>query len=85
MSNKNAEHIFSPVTGTCACGAEHDDQDAGGLCMARADLWLQEYEPSGEMGCGCTLEAREDGPAFWFCPLHAAAQELLDACKGRSR
>lgn len=52
------------------------------------DIWLQEHEPSGQFsGCKCRLEAdyaeagTNGSPAFFMCPLHAAAPELLEAVK----
>lgn len=52
------------------------------------DIWLQEYEAEGVADCGCRLVSGvesedggpgEDGAAFYFCPLHAAAPALLAA------
>lgn len=48
------------------------------------DIWLQEDELYGAAKCGCTLDSVGPvgaGPAFRFCSLHAAAQELLEAAK----
>ncbi len=36
-------------------------------------------EPVGD--CGCQLVRDEDGLRMIDCPLHAAAPELLEACK----
>lgn len=54
----------------------------------RPDIWLQENEDSGKFDdCACRLEAEysEPGdngtPAFFQCPLHAAASNLLEALK----
>ncbi len=45
----------------------------------RPYLWLQEDEASGRAVCGCMLEIRSRGPAFWFCSFHESAPELLEA------
>ena len=54
------------------------------------DIWLQEHEEAGTADCGCHLEAEYRGetdsgnnssPAFFFCPLHQAAANLLSALK----
>lgn len=42
-------------------------------------IWLQPNEAEGTCDCGCLLvRANEssDDPAFVFCPLHDAAEEL---------
>ncbi len=47
-------------------------------------IWLQDYEREGEAACGCTLTRRfgaSDNPAVVLCPLHAAAEKLLDFAK----
>jgi len=58
--------------------------------MKKPYLWLQENEAFGHADCGCILnrnyegeegEQGEAGAAFWFCPLHEAAGELLEAVK----
>lgn len=49
------------------------------MANKRPYIWLQENEASGQADCGCRLEARMDGPAFWLCPMHKAAPELLKA------
>lgn len=50
------------------------------------DIWLQDDETQGRADCGCTLNADgwkgdEAGAAFFFCPLHAAAADLLKAAQ----
>lgn len=52
------------------------------------EIWLRENEMSGKFDdCNCRLEAEyaEEGtngsPAFFMCPLHAAAPDLLEALK----
>lgn len=42
-----------------------------------AYIHLQDKEIFGSAACGCNI----DGQAFYQCPLHAAAPELLEACK----
>ena len=52
-------------------------------------IWLQDDEPIGRANCGCVLHrayqpgdgSAWDDPAIVLCPLHAAAPELLAACK----
>jgi len=45
-------------------------------------IWSQDSEGRAKADCGCTLEDSYEGyPAFWQCPLHKAAPELLEACK----
>jgi len=61
--------------------------------MAEPNIWLQDDEPEGQADCGCILQAEYDGaddiadgaagnPAYFQCPLHAAAPELLAALYG---
>lgn len=52
----------------------------------KPDIWLRENESTGKFDkCACRLEAeyrepRDNGtPAFFMCPLHAAAPKLLAA------
>lgn len=44
-------------------------------------IWLQKEETEGRAACGCCLVQSDDGPKFYFCALHAAAGDLLKACK----
>jgi len=46
-------------------------------------LWMQENEVSAQAECGCELHFLR-GPmdaAYFQCPLHAAAPDLLAACE----
>lgn len=48
----------------------------------KPDIWIQKQEGEGRADCGCTLQQTyDDGPKFFFCPLHKAAADLLKACK----
>ena len=52
--------------------------------MKNPDIWLQPGELIGEADCGCKLNAEygvEGESAFFFCPLHQAAGELLELLK----
>ena len=58
------------------------------------DIWLQEEEEAGTADCGCHLASEYRGeedsgnngsPAFFFCPLHTAAADLLKVCKAARR
>jgi|GEM_PF-4658648 len=42
---------------------------------------LQEDEERGRATCGCELRNLNGGPALWLCPLHEAAEKLLQVCK----
>lgn len=45
-------------------------------------IWLQEHEKTGTAICGCELNnAGDDGPAFYQCPTHEIAFELLKELK----
>jgi len=52
--------------------------------MTKPCIWLNEAEGNGLADCGCSLNRDykfSDNPAFFFCPLHKAAGELLEAAK----
>lgn len=58
----------------------------------KPEIWLQENEASGHFdNCACRLEAEyaEEGtngsPAFFMCPMHQAAADLLKACKAAGK
>lgn len=70
----------------CICGA-YDHKN--GACLSTTnqspDIWLQENEMRGKFdNCACRLEAehRDPGdngsPAFFMCPLHRAAPQMLE-------
>lgn len=44
-----------------------------------------EYEEEAELDCGCVIRDHEDGVSieFYFCTLHDAAQQLLDALEAQ--
>ncbi len=68
------EHRSTP--NGCEEGCEACAQD-----KQEPDIWLNDSDENlGEMDCGCLLIDNYQGsgnPAFWFCPLHAAAEEML--------
>ena len=48
-------------------------------------IWLNEAESVGDATCGCKVVEEWNGSvgaAYFQCKLHAAAGELLAACKG---
>ena len=52
--------------------------------MKEPCIWLNEAEVDGLADCGCSLNRdykSSDNPAFFFCPLHEAAEELMEAAK----
>jgi hypothetical protein len=54
-------------------------------------LWLNEGQEVDTAECDCRLwsadveETGVSGAAFFFCPMHAAAQGLLDAAEAMER
>lgn len=46
-------------------------------------IWLNSSEIEGKAQCGCLLKRDHEhcGPAFFQCPLHAAARKLLEWVK----
>lgn len=49
--------------------------------METPDIWLQDGESFERADCGCQIARWTSGTAFYFCPLHRAAPELLAALK----
>lgn len=54
--------------------------------MTDPNIWLQQDEASGTFDqCACRLDATgpdgEEGAAFYMCPMHEAAPELLEALR----